>query len=229
MMRYGRLVMLVAVAVAASACGSLGTGQLATIISNFSDGIGDTAGGAPPTVYDITQVVTRRIDNAPHGSYDMLQVEIGFLQLVLLSPPGSSGDVAGTQLQFGLIFNTDQNNSTGGTWGCDALGIYSGVEYFVDSTFISGRLFDGSYAIRQNVSGFPLTGEASVSTAGTTLTVQVPLAALGNDDGATFMGVWAGNRNGGTPNTTDCAPTPSSYIVTRESTRTPFSGPRPAP
>lgn len=221
MVRHGRLVMLVAAALAATSCGSPGTS------STFTDGIGDTAGGAPPTVYDITRVVTRRIGNPPISSDDMLQVEIGFLQFVLLSPPGSSGDVAGTQLQFGLIFNTDQNTSTGGTWGCDVLGIYAGVEYFVDSTFISGRLFDGSYAIRQNVAGFPLTGQASVSTAGSTLIVQVPLAALGNDDGATSMGVWAGNRNGGTPNTTDCAPTPSQYIMTRE--RSPFSGPRPAP
>jgi hypothetical protein len=221
MVRYGRRVMFVVVALAAAACGSLGTG------STFTDGIGDTAAGAPPTVYDITRVVTRRIDNAPISSDDLLQVEVGFLQFVLLSPPGSSGDVAGTQLQFGLIFNTDQNTSTGGTWGCDVLGIYAGVEYFVDSTFISGRLFDGTYAIRQNIPGFPLTGQASVSTVGSTLTVQVPLAALGNDDGATSMGVWAGNRNGGTPNTTDCAPTPPSSIVTRE--RTPFSGPRPAP
>jgi hypothetical protein len=227
MVRYGRLALLVAVALAATSCSALGTGQLATIINSFSDGIGDTAAGAPPTVYDISQVVTRRIDNAPHGSYDTLRVEITFFQPVLLSPPGSSGDAAGTQLQFGLIFNTDQNNATGGTWGCDVLGVYSGVEYFVDSTFVSGRLINGNYAVRQNTGGFPLTGEATVSSFGTVLTVNVPLSALGNDDGATFMGVWAGNRNGGTPRTTDCAPTPSSYIVTRE--RGPVSGPRPAP
>jgi hypothetical protein len=227
MMRYGRLALVVAVMLAATACGTLGTSQLVTIISTFADGIGDTAGGAPPTVYDISQVVTRRIDNVPFGSYDTLQVEMTFLQPVLLSPPGSSGDIAGTQLQFGLILNTDQNNATGGTWGCDALGVYVGVEYFVDSTFVSGRLPNGNYAVRQNTAGFPLTGEATVSLFGTILTANVPLAALGGDDGATFLGVWAGNRNGGTPNTTDCAPTPSSYIVTR--VRGPVSGPAPAP
>lgn len=227
MTRLSRLAVVAAVALSVSACGTLGMSQLATITSTFADGTGDTAPGAPSVVYDITQVLSRRMDTVPFGAYDTLQVEITFAQTVVLSPPGGSGDVAGTQLQFGLILNTDQNNSTGGTWGCDALGLYQGVEYFVDSTFVSGRLPNGNYAIRQNVAGFPQTGEASVSASGTVLTVTVPLAALGNDDGATFLGVWAGNRNGGTPNTTDCAPAPTNYVVTR--VRGPVGGPIPAP
>lgn len=224
-MRY--LTRLAAAALAVAACGTLTTTQLATITSAFADGTGDTAAGAPSVVYDIAQVVSRRMDTPPYGAYDTLQVEITFAQPVVLSPPGGSGDAAGTQLLFGLVFNTDQNTGTGGTWGCDALGIYQGVEYFVDSTFVSGRLPNGNYAVRQNVPTFPQTGEATVSPSGAVLTVTVPLAALGNDDGATGVGVWVGNRSGGTPHTTDCAPAPTSYVLTR--VRGPVGGPIPAP
>lgn len=212
-MWYSRLGLIVGVALMSAACGALGIGALATITSTVSDGVGDTA-AAPPTVYDITQVVSRRMDNAPFGSYDTIRVEVTFNQLVVLPAPGGSPGPGGVELAFDLGFNTDLNTLTGTALSCGTLGSWSGVDYAVagEGGLFGPRLGNGNYVIID--AGLTLTGEATVSVSGTILTINVPLSALGGDDGQTHLHVYAGNRNGGFLNTTDCAPDPTGAVVT---------------
>jgi hypothetical protein len=212
--RDGRLGLILVVAVLSAACGTLSLGQLATITSTFADGVGDTATGAPATVYDITRVVSRRIDNPPLGSYDTIQVELTFNQSVILPPPGGSPSASGAQLAFDLGFNTDLSTATGTGLLCGSLGSWSGVDYAVvgEGGLFGPRLLNGSYLIVD--AGFTPTGEATVSVAGTVLTLNVPLSALGGDDGQTHLYVFAGNQNGGILNVTDCAPDPTGAVVT---------------
>lgn len=213
-MRDGRLVLIIGMAVMSAACGTLGIAQLATITSSFGDGVGDTAAGALPTVYDITKVVSRRTDNAPFGSYDTIQVELTFNQLVALPAPGSSPGASGAELAFDLGFNTDLNTSTGTSLNCGSLGSWNGVDFAVvgEGAPFGTRLGNGNYVIT-NAALTP-TGEASVSVSGNVLTINVPLSALGGDDGQTHLYVFAGNRNGGILNVTDCAPDPTGAVVT---------------
>ncbi|HEY6101970.1 MAG TPA: hypothetical protein VI007_01965 [bacterium] len=213
-MRYTRVIPLLAVVLISTACGSLGFGQLSTITSTVADGVGDTAAAAPPTVYDVTRVVSRRIDNPPFGSYDTIQVEVTFNQTVVLPPPGGSPGPFGAELAFDLGFNTDLSTGTGTTLGCGSLGTWNGVDYVVlgQGGSPGARLGDGNYLITD--AGLFPTGEASVSLSGAVLTVTVPLSAMGNDDGQTHLYTFAGNGNGGILNTTDCAPNPTGAVVT---------------
>jgi hypothetical protein len=213
-MRFIRLPVFLVIAVLSAACGTLSTGQLATITSSFAEGTGDTASGAPPTVYDITKVVSRRIDHSPFGSYDTIEVELTFAQSVVLPAPGSSPSSTGAQLAFDLGFNTDLDNTTGAVLSCGSLGSWNGIDFFVvgEGGGFGPRLLNGSYPIVD--SSFVPTGEAAVSVSGSVLTITVPLSALGGDDGQTYLGVFAGNRNGGTLHETDCAPQPPGAVVT---------------
>ena len=211
--RYSRLLLLLSVALISAGCGALGVGGLATITSTVADGVGDTA-AAPPTVYDITQVVSRRMDNAPFGSYDTIRVEITFNQLVVLPAPGTGPGAGGVELAFDLGFNTDLNTLTGTNLSCGTLGAWTGVDYAVvgEGGVVGARLGNGNYTITD--AGLTPTGQATVSVSGTLLTINVPLSALGGDDGQTHLYVFAGNRNGGFLNTTDCAPDPTGAVVT---------------
>jgi len=213
-MRLGRLVLVLSIALTSAACGVLGLGQLAVITSTFADGVGDTAPGAPPTVYDITKVVSRRMDTPPLGSYDRIEVELTFNQVVILPPPGGVPGVLGVELAFDLGFNTDLSAGTGTNLSCGALGSWSGVDYAVvgEGGIFGPRLANGNYLITDAF--LTPTGEAAVSVSGTILTITVPLSALGGDDGQTHLYVFAGNRNGGLLNVTDCAPTPPGAVVT---------------
>jgi len=214
-MRYGRLGLVVVLAVLTGACGAAGLAQLATILSGVGDPAADTAPAAPPTVYDITQLVTRRLDNSPFGSYDTLQVEATFAQPVVLPPPGGTGDAAGTQMVPEVQIDVDQDPTTGGGYGCGSLGFsMPGGEFQVLSWEGAGRLANGNYAVHQ---GFgPVTGEATVTVSGNVLTFNIPLSALGNDDGATRVGLFVGNRNAGASvEETDCAPNGGGMVITR--------------
>ena len=215
-MRHGRLLLILGITVISAACGTLGLAQLATITSSFADGVGDTAAAAPPTVYDIAKVVSRRMDTPPLGSYDTIQVELTFNQLVALPAAGSSPGASGAELAFDLGFNTDLNTLTGTNLNCGSLGSWNGVDFAVvgEGAPFGARLGNGNYVITNAV--LTPTGEATVSVSGTVLTINVPLSALGGDDGQTHLYVFAGNRNGGILNATDCAPDPTGAVVTSQ-------------
>lgn len=197
-----------------AACGTLGIGQLPTIVGQHFDGAGDTIG--PATVRDVLRIVTRRIDNPPYGNYDTLEAEIIFTAAVTLPPPGWGPDSGGWELAFNVAFDTDQNPATGGIMVCGALGNTPGWDFVVygqGGGAPADRLANGNYNVIN--SAFGVTGQATVSVSGSTLTVTTPLSAMGGDDGMTSMMVFAGNRNGGGLNTSDCAPNPAGGIITR--------------
>jgi len=209
--RGGIVVALVGLVV--SACSGL---VETSVTSRFADGVGDTAPAAPPTVYDVTRVVSTRTGS---GATGQLAVEVTFNQGIALPPAGSGPDSLGIQLAFDIGFDTDQNSATGGSLNCGALGTTSGMDFFVigDGQFapLGNRLPNGNYRVVSAT--LVQTGEASIAVSSNVLTVTVPLSALGNDDGQTQLAVFAGNRNGGTLNTTDCAPDPTGAVITRES------------
>ncbi len=194
--------------------GTVGVAQLPTVTSQHFDGAGDAIG--PATVRDVLRIVTRRVDNLPYGSYDALEVEIVFTAAVTLPPPGSGPDAGGAQIAFNLGFDTDQNPATGLLMSCGSLGSTPGLDYVVIGQGFGApgdRLPNGNYNVINN--SWTVTGQATVSVSGSTLTVTTPLSALGGDDGATYTMVYTGNWNGGSLNTNDCAPNPAGGVITR--------------
>ena len=218
-MRHSRFLLLLVIAVVAAGCGSgvTGTAQLATILSSYLDPTGDAA-AASGTVYDVLQVVTQRVDNSPFGTYDTLRTQVTFSGAPTLPAAGSFPSAA-AELAFRLYFDTDQSLGTG-TWQNGLCGNTSGgVDYIVDGTTAAdappstttGRQVNGNYQVIDTLNA--VSGEATVSVSGNVLTVNVPLTAIGGDDGQTNMSVRVGN---GTDATTDCGPHTGGAVITRE-------------
>lgn len=216
-MRSVRIGSILVVALLAAACGAAGTAQVAAILSGYADPSADTTG--PVTVYDITKIETQRLDNSPFGSYDTLRVSVTFAQPVVLPPAGGTGDAAGTQMIPEIAIDTDQNPGTGTSYGCGATLGFSmpGSEFFLFSWEGNGRLANGNYEV-WNAATVTVSGQATPSVNGNVLTFSIPLSALGGDDGATRVGVFAGNMNGGVVNVTDCAPNGGGMVITRDGT-----------
>lgn len=221
-----RASMILVVVLLAAACGSTGIGGLlATVTSSYADPTGDQSTTAGGTQYDVIRMITRRIDNAPAGSYDTLQVELTFAQAVLLPAGGSDPDVGGTQLAPYVAFDVDRNPATGfGVLNCapsggtGGSGTWTGTEFALAAdTAASGfqRLANGNFRVVEST-GLTTVGEATVSVSGTVLTINVPLSALGGDDGVTNAASTIGTRFGGTYTYTDCAPNPTGAVITSE-------------
>jgi len=198
-------------ALLAAACGTLTVPGLNTITSRYSDPTGD-ASAPGGTLYDVTQVVTTRIDNPIGGGYDTLQVVITFNQTVVLPPPGSAPDTTGTQLGNLIHIDADRNAGTG--FGNSVCGL-NGLEFLVDGS--GTRLSNGNYPVFTGLLFSSLSGEATPSVAGNVLTVTIPLSALGGDDGETNLVEIASQRFGGGLNFTDCAPQSGGAVITRQS------------
>jgi hypothetical protein len=194
---------ILVLALLSSACGTVGLPGLPgnTITSRYSDPTGD-ASAPGGTAYDVTQVITNRIDNPSGGAYDTLQVVITFNQTVVLPPPGSTPDFGGTQLGNIIHIDADRNAATG--FGSSICGL-DGIEFVVDGN--TTRLANGNYQVFTGPGLFTVSGEATPSVAGNVLTVNIPLSALGGDDGETNLVELAAQRFGGAfDNFTDCAP-----------------------
>lgn len=165
--------------------------------------------------YDVREVVTNRIDSPSGGGYDTLQVVITFNQTVALPPPGSAPNTAGTQLGNIIHIDADRNAAT----GPDSICGLDGIDFIVDGS--TTRLGNGNYPVFTAPS-FTLSGEATPSVAGNVLTVNIPLSALGGDDGETNLVELAAQRFGGAfDNFTDCAPgeigaTTGGAVITRQ-------------
>jgi len=198
-----RSLIVLLLALLTTACGTLGLpgfSGLNTITSRYSDPTGDaTASGG--IAYDVTEVVTNRIDNPAGGAYDTLQVVITFNQTVVLPAPGSAPNTAGTQLGNLIHIDADRNPATG--FGSSFCGL-DGLDFLVDGS--STRLANGNYPVFTGTFFSTLSGEATPSVSGNVLTVNIPLSALGGDDGETNLVELAAQRFGGFDNLTDCAP-----------------------
>lgn len=202
-MHTARLGLTVVLALWTAACGITGLpgiGGFPTITSRYSDPTGDaTATGG--IAYDVREVVTNRIDNPAGGGYDTLQVIITFNQTVVLPPPGSAPNTAGTQLGNLIHIDADRNPATG--FGDSFCGL-DGLEFLVDGN--TTRLANGNYPVFTGTFFSTMSGEATPSVSGNVLTVNIPLSALGGDDGETNLVELAAQRFGGFDNLTDCAP-----------------------
>lgn len=198
-------------ALLATACGTLAVPGFNTITSRYSDPTGD-ASAPGGTLYDVTQVITNRIDNPPGGAYDTLQVIITFNQNVILPPPGSAPDTAGTQLGNLIHIDSDRNAGTG--FGNSVCGLL-GLEFLVDGS--GTRLSNGNFPVFTGLLFSSLSGEATPSVAGNVLTVNIPLSALGGDDGETNLVEVASQRFNAGLNFTDCAPQSGGAVITRQS------------
>ena len=172
--------------------------------ADLIDAIGDTFSGTG-TAYDVKSITTSLASTT-------LTVSIEFTAAPTL--PLTSGVVAtSAQLAGFLGFDTDENPATG--WPsansyycpCATPGVSAiGVEYFVD---LFSRDATG-YPIRSTASPATPVGRAMPSLAGNVLTLTIPLAALGGDDGITGMNALLGN--GIVPS--DCVPDSVAAIVT---------------
>jgi hypothetical protein len=197
------------------ACGTVGPGQLATVTNTYTEAAGDVNSSASGTQYDVTKLVTRRIDNPPFGSYDTLQIEVTFAQNVVLPPPGSVPDIS-NDLTVWIGLDTDQNPTTGTTLNCPAgnggNGSWPGNDYYVLESGQPGqaRLPNGNFVV-QDAAGTAV-GEAVVSVSGKVLTMNISLSTLGGDDGIAEVR----GRFGNGANYTDCAPNPLGSVVTRK-------------
>jgi hypothetical protein len=194
---------------------------LTPVTSRYADPLGDQDAVGGGTRYDVVQMTSRRVDDPPAGSYDALQIELTFDQPVLLPAAGSDPDAAGTQLAPYVGFDVDQDTATGTTLDClpaggtGGVGTWTGVDFFVASDVPPfRRLASGNLPVV--TAGLVVVGEAGVSAAGDTLTITVPLSALGGDDGVTHAVATVGTRFGGSYTFTDCAPNPTGAVITRE-------------
>jgi hypothetical protein len=200
--------LVIAVMVATTGCGA-GVGPSpgpTPITSGYLDPTGDAFGAGLGTNWDITSVKTLRTGSG--GSYTTLQVDITFTTSPSIPAPGSAG---GTTHVVGFVeFDTDQDAATGVLSNAAAFcpgGGPSGIEFYVN---LFTRNANGTYDVVNAVTAAK-SGEATPSVSGNTLTLTVPLSAMGNDDGATNMDTVLGN--GAEP--TDCAPDAGGAVITR--------------
>ncbi|MDR7460008.1 MAG: hypothetical protein QN139_09460 [Armatimonadota bacterium] len=156
--------------------------------------------------------MTRRLDTAPFGAYDTMEVEIVLAQSVRLPDPGTRAG-GGARLGFRLYLDTDQDGATGPITdpGCT----FAGNEFLVNG--FDRRLDSGAYEVQGepwNGTSGQMVGEASVTrdeVHHTIIRIRVPLSTLGNDDGQMRVALRVGN---GDDRTTDCAPEAGQAFTT---------------
>lgn len=157
------------------------TASRAAIPAVASDPVGDSLGNA---VHDISQF-------SATSDGVSLTLQLTFVGSVSLPGSGQPNEI------FGFIdLDTDQNGATGSganvAFNCPAPP-FLGVDYFV-SLFGSGNVVDANTMAS--------LGMPTVMANGNTLSVQIPLALLGGDDGLVNTAAVIGDAVG--PN--DCAP-----------------------
>lgn len=158
----------------------------------------------PTVTYDLTRIETSRTATA--------------LNITLTISPGPTLAAAGATVTVdnlaGFIdFDTDENSATGvpsaNTIFCQTPPAASamGSDFFLS---LFARNADGTYNIFNSSGALADQGDATVATSVNTVTLSVPLTALGADDGRLSLSAVIGN--GQNPN--DCAPDEGGAIVT---------------
>jgi len=92
-------------------------------------------------------------------------------------------------------------------------GVGQGLDFIIDGGFQSPRNANGTYRVEVAAGGAAgaTTGDATVGLDGPRLTLTVPLAALGGDDGRTNASILAGPGTG----FVDCAPDAGQMLPSR--------------
>jgi hypothetical protein len=178
----------------------------AGLIDPTGDAI-DIMGAGTTVNYDITSIKTSRTSTAL-----ILAITFDSTTPPAIPAPGTlvaTGDLAGF-----ITFDTDETVVTGipsaNSFLCPSLPpSASGVDFFIPLFF---RNVAGNYDVYETTS-FTDVGDATPTLAGDVLTINVPLTALGGDDGITDMSSVQGDDVG----PTDCIPDEGAAVVTGES------------
>ena len=153
------------------------------------------------TTWDVLSVATSRT-GLPGNTYTNLKVTLTFLQgnaFASLPAPGGNVGPSGTQLGILIVFDADQNSSTGGSATCNGFTYGTGFDHEIDGTgLVFPRLADGNFAAFPINPQGALTGEAVVSGSGNQVIINVPINPLGGS-GMTNMFVTILNSNGASP------------------------------
>jgi hypothetical protein len=157
------------------------------------------------TPWDVLSVATSR--TAISGVYTNIAITLTFLQanaFASLPPPSGNVGASGTLLGIKIVFDADQNSSTGESASCGGFMYGTGFDHEIDGTgLVFPRLADGNFQVF-TIPADVITGEAVVSGAGNQVIINVPISALG-EPGQTSMFVAISNSNGASP-ITDCVP-----------------------
>ncbi|MCK4394372.1 hypothetical protein KAX17_15835 [Candidatus Bipolaricaulota bacterium] len=173
------------------------------ITAGLIDAVGDAFGLG---TYDITGISTSRTSTT-------LTVTINLTASPTIPAPGMAvgpGDLAGF-----ICFDTDEIVATGIPSAnfyfcpCGPVAPAIGSDYFVSLFFVNAA---GNYDIYKTP-GFTNVGDATYALVGTVLTLTIPLADLGGDDGITDMNAVLGDAVG----PTDCIPDEVAAVVTGKS------------
>lgn len=156
-------------------------------------------------VYDILDVASTRT-GPPGTTYTQMWLTIDYSQPVVLPYPGASS-LGLPVLYAGIVgLDTDGNPADGASFGFCGPQKY---DFLIDMVTSGPRLADGSWNI-VNASGTK-TGEATPIAGGNTLTLLIPVAAIGNNQMGAY-GLVIVSGDGLSP--TDCAPDTFGGYVT---------------
>ncbi|HXM18594.1 MAG TPA: hypothetical protein VN934_07245 [Candidatus Tumulicola sp.] len=181
------------------------------VVTTFNVPASDTEPAASGTTWDVLSVQTSRTGPAGSASYTNIAITLTFMQtnaFASLPPPGSNIGSSGTLLGLFFLVDADQNSSTGVSGNCGGFSYGTGFDHGVDGGASFPRLADGNFQIF-SLPGRVGTGEATVSGSGGTVTVNVPITALGGT-GQTNMFMGTANATGLPGVTTDCVPDAST-------------------
>jgi hypothetical protein len=158
--------------------------------ASVADAIGDTFGLAGYVQWDVSALTVRR-------EADGITVLLDFAQDVALPIPGDPNALVGL-----VEFDLDQNRATGKLGYVDQLRKDGGAtELGVDAALNLSQIAADSTLFVYDMGG-NATGKAKVTFGGRRITIHVPAATIGNDDGYVDAAVIVGN--GRSP--TDLAP-----------------------
>lgn len=192
------------------------------VTRSFSFPAGDAV-ATMGTAWDIVGVKTTLTGtgNNPVGnSYDMLRVDVSFVQNLASAFPLPGAPLKeGSQLGVSVALDTDANPATGASLTCDPNSRLLPFEFETDPGNFPSRLSDGNYTIISN--GQPIylgssnpAAETVFSFNANTASFQYNLTTLGVFRGAQIpkIGVEVAAFNG-SKELTDCAPTINSGLV----------------
>ncbi len=175
-----------------------------------------TGSGSP---YE-THLASLTLPQTPTLTYDVSRIDTArtstSLNITLTLSPSASLAAAGTTVTVdnlsGFIdFDTDENSATGvssaNTLFCASTPAVSaiGADFFLS---LFTRNADGTYNILNSTAA--VTGTATVTSVLNTVTISVPLSALGGDDGRVSISAALGNGQ----DPSDCAPDEGGAFVT---------------
>jgi hypothetical protein len=171
-------------------------------LGQYSDSSGDTFGSSTPAL-DILSL-------SAQFDASQLQITVNF-NLTVLPCENNFGVIRPTEVSVNgsIDIDTDQDLATGiSPYTDEGTGNVSGLgqDYYIDLCSYSANT--QTVNVVSGPSPQQITGQASASYSGTTLSLAVPLSALGNDDGKVNLAMIAGTMS----ESTDLAPNGGNLV-----------------